>query len=870
MQRLSLSYPFFGWLALILSIGVLWIWVRRRYHYSVGYYLVAMIFVAIALSYPKTMHRQFADLTLVYCLDSSASLSRPERDAILSQVAALTNPLPPKARQVFLSFGEATRRFSHIPKTLAPEHASDLPDALQTALAIIERNGGAGRVALFSDGGGANSLPELAKLSEQYRRAGVELFVNFPQPRRPEWRLHSVQVPERIQANVRLPITIRYSSNFSGVLRLTVLANSKPYLQKDLQVEITANGFYRLDGPPLAPGDVYLHLQAHGDSRPENNSGYAFTQVVPFTPVLLLTDRAIDLPLVKALRIQQVPVTTNTWQRLPTSLDFPLVIIDQATPDRLRTHRVTFENYLKRGGSILLIDSGQLQAPWAPLASLPSPPQKPPERPVKPKDPDRPPADKRKITADIELRSAAIVLVIDRSESMAGEKLELAKQAALASISRLWEQDLAGVVIFDTLAQWVVPLGRSDNFSRVARRIMSIPPGGGTAIKPALQKAYQALKAVPAHIKHIILLSDGQDENGIFAQHQLQPLVEEMQQANISITTIGVGTDFDAVLMPLLAKWSNGKFYFAASYQQIPVMMLRDVDRVLGIKRAPSPAKNAREPDKLQKSPINGQVGAKAPQRRYFTKPTAAKVPRLYPVRQATTASLLEDFAALPPLPGYQRCKLRPGGRLELSVGSDPLLAHWHWQGGQVMVFAAGQEHWANWPSYPRFWSRLARFLAPESFAGPNISLTQLPEQVALVPVQLTVSDADGVALSGLKIASNFAFWQQDARHWLAEVPFAAPGQWQTVTVDVLQRGRLLGKTKTAFAQGYPAEVADLEIRSQALTELARTTGGGLLPQQANRLLAPRSESIPRSWHELSLWLALLFGLIWLALMPMP
>ena len=866
MQRLSLSYPFFGWAALILALALIWICLSRRYHHSVIYYLSAMILVALALSRPKTMPQQYAPLTLVFCLDSSASLSQSERDSILQQAAALTESLPPRTRLVFLTFGDNTRRCPRLPETLAPQYASDLPDALRTALAIIEKNGGCGRVALFSDGGSAAIAPQLRQLTRQYRRVGIELFVHFPEPRRREWRLHRIQVPELMRPNVRLPITIYYSSNFSGILRLTVLANAKPYLQEELQVATGNNGILRLEGPPLAAGDVYLQLHADGDSRAENNGGYAFTQVTPFTPVLLLTAAKTELPLVKALRLQQVPVQVNNWESLPMPLDFPLVIIDTATPQHLEQHLAILQNYLQRGGSILVVDAQQLQAPWAPLVSQPFPGSQKPKPPPKLKPPEPPPAaGNREITADVELRSAAIVLVIDRSESMTGEKLALAKQAALASISRLWVQDLAGVVMFDTLAQWVVPLGRSDDFQRVAQRIISIAPGGGTAIKPALQKAYQALKAVPAHIKHIILLSDGQDENGIFARSELQPLVEEIHQEKISITTIGVGNDFDPVLMPLLAKWGNGKFYFAANYQQIPVMMLSDVDRILGIKRArQSPPTKPKPATEL---PLP-QASDKALAPNYFSKTPQVKVPQLYPVQPATNATLFEDFAAMPPLPRYQRCRLRPGGQLELTVGADPLLAHWRWHRGQVMVFAAGQEHWSDWHYYPVFWSRLARFLAPEKFAGPNITLTRLPALADLVPMRLTVSNTDGTELAGVKVSGNFPFWQQTPKTWLGEIPLAAPGQWQTVAIEVFQGKRLLGKTKTAFAQGYPAEVGDLEVRNRLLTNLAETTGGGRLPQQSSRLLAPRVTPSPRFWHEPLLLLALVFGLLWLSIIP--
>ena len=105
----------------------------------------------------------------------------------------------------------------------------------------------------------------------------------------------------------------------------------------------------------------------------------------------------------------------------------------------------------------------------------------------------------------------ALALVIDRSGSMTGEKLELAKDAAKATAELLGADDLIGVVAFDSQPTPIVRLQRAAN--RAAHRAATsraCTAGGGTNILPALKEAYDELDPAHAKVKHVILLTDGQ------------------------------------------------------------------------------------------------------------------------------------------------------------------------------------------------------------------------------------------------------------------------------------------------------------------------------------------------------------------------
>ena len=90
-----------------------------------------------------------------------------------------------------------------------------------------------------------------------------------------------------------------------------------------------------------------------------------------------------------------------------------------------------------------------------------------------------------------EMPSVAMVLVIDRSGSMTGLPIEMAKAACQATVSTLQGDDLLEVVAFDSRSVRYVKMQPARYRSRIQNEIMRIQPGGGTEIFPALDMAYQ-------------------------------------------------------------------------------------------------------------------------------------------------------------------------------------------------------------------------------------------------------------------------------------------------------------------------------------------------------------------------------------------
>jgi len=175
------------------------------------------------------------------------------------------------------------------------------------------------------------------------------------------------------------------------------------------------------------------------------------------------------------------------------------------------------------------------------------------------------------------IRTVALVIVFDRSGSMAGSKLSLAREGAKAALSRLRENDLFGVLTFDYAFQWAVPIAEARNKETMQAAIDSILATGNTNIYPALREAYQRLQATTADSKHIILLSDGQTPAENF-----QVLVSEMLGNSITISTVSLTPASDQKLLSDIAMWGQGRAYYVTTAEALPDIFQREVSLVIG------------------------------------------------------------------------------------------------------------------------------------------------------------------------------------------------------------------------------------------------------------------------------------------------
>jgi Ca-activated chloride channel family protein len=159
---------------------------------------------------------------------------------------------------------------------------------------------------------------------------------------------------------------------------------------------------------------------------------------------------------------------------------------------------------------------------------------------------------------------ANIVLVIDKSGSMQGERIEQAKDAALMAVERLGEKDVLGVIAYSDEARVLSPARRLRNASEVRSDIRRLRADGRTALYAGVSQGIRELKEFvdPYAVNRIILLSDGLANVGPSSPKELEALGREAARENITVTTIGLGLGYNEDLMTRLALASDGNHSF--------------------------------------------------------------------------------------------------------------------------------------------------------------------------------------------------------------------------------------------------------------------------------------------------------------------
>lgn len=174
----------------------------------------------------------------------------------------------------------------------------------------------------------------------------------------------------------------------------------------------------------------------------------------------------------------------------------------------------------------------------------------------------------------------SLAIVIDRSGSMEGEPLANAKAAAAKLVDSLDENDAFTVVTYSSETETVVPLTRASSSSKAAARraIDAIYDEGNTCISCGITQASSELaRATSNGVRRIVLISDGQANAGLVDRNELAQLASDTAERGVSISTVGVGLDFDELTMTRLADVGHGKYYFVEDTARLSTMFATEL-----------------------------------------------------------------------------------------------------------------------------------------------------------------------------------------------------------------------------------------------------------------------------------------------------
>lgn len=176
-----------------------------------------------------------------------------------------------------------------------------------------------------------------------------------------------------------------------------------------------------------------------------------------------------------------------------------------------------------------------------------------------------------------------LALVLDRSGSMHGEKIEAAKHAAAEVVRRLWPQDRVSVVAYDHEVDTVAAHAAGGDMPDLTYRIGGIEPRGSTNLSGGWLRGRELLSAAgDRRVRRIVLLTDGLANAGITSPVQLASMAAQAREIGVSTTTIGFGADYDESLLRRMAEAGGGGTYYIETADQALAIFQDELSDLLG------------------------------------------------------------------------------------------------------------------------------------------------------------------------------------------------------------------------------------------------------------------------------------------------
>jgi Ca-activated chloride channel family protein len=803
---MSFAHTWVLGLALLPVAWAAWEWRSAARHGAL--LLKAAAFVAILLALAEPALTVFENKVAVAILaDTSRSLTTQD----LQRASLLTKQIEDARGRHWtevIPFARVTRNPSSQERGQSWQFrhtageaglGTNLEAAIREAIGSLP-SGMVRRLVLISDGN--ENLGSAARAAWQAERLGipVDTFALAGSPR-PDLRVESVSAPTLVFSGERFPIDITVSSPRRAAARIEVSAEGKTLGLSNVNLEPGVNHL-RVRASVTAAGAVDLAGKIGGTGLGEARFDQALTIRQPRALLISKDPPGTELHFLKTLESSQFQVQLSP-QGLPDALDeYQLIIFNNWDAETVPPPRKqALEKFVQEGGGMLWIagehniyvENKRAEDPLdRALPAKLAPPRTP--------------------------EGTCVILIIDKSSSMEGKKMELARLAAIGVIENLRPIDQVGVLIFDNSFQWAVPVRRAEDRSLIKRLIAGITPDGGTQIAPALTEAYRRVVNQNAVYKHIVLLTDGISEEG-----DSLSLSREAAQNRVTISTVGLGQDVNRAYLEKVATFAKGKSYFLNDPSGLEQILLKDVMEHTG------------------STAVEKSVRASV-------------------VKQA---EVLEGVGveAAPPLRGYVRYIAKPTADTILSVAErDPLFVRWQYGLGRAAVFTSDAKsrwaaNWIGWKGFDRLWANIARDLLPHAQSSEVIAEYEPSSDELVIDYRLGRKVDDPGAVPDI-----YAFGPNGFRSPVKVNKIAAGSYRGRISIGRNQglfRVRPLVESRAFPEIGFyreQDELTDYSSNEPLLRQIAKSTGGRFSPAPKN-IFDAAGRTVPST---MELWPALL------------
>ncbi|SKB03551.1 von Willebrand factor type A domain-containing protein [Prosthecobacter debontii] len=636
---------------------------------------LGLLLALLALAGPARV-AQTGKKALGIVLDASQSLGEEGRREALKEAREMQGRLGMGTESFIVMLGDEPALLPDVPEKdqeaalgeFQQAHGGDsqYSAAIEYAQALFPA--GASRdIVMIGDG--HETRGSLIETAQDASLAGVRLHARaLAGPKKPDARVLDL-VPSRSRLNegatLKLTAHLESTLNTEGMLKL--YENGIQVEQRPVTLQAGQSLTETFTRTPNERNIFKYRAVLEGitaDTLPANNSALTLVDVRGRLRLLYLDSEPAEAQyLQQAMEKEGIELDLRQPGNIPASLEqlagYDGIILSDVSAHRLGEGTMNaMRDYVdKLGGGFLMLGGPNSFALGGfyktPIDDL---------LPVRLKAPD-----------EEEKQSAAVAIVMDRSGSMAGEKLEMAKSASIATAEVLGRNDFIGVYAFDSEAHVVVPMTRLTSTAAVAGQIAAVASGGGTNLQPAFEQARDALRRVKAKVKHMIILTDGQTSGSGY-----ESMASQCRGEGITISTVSIGEGSHVALLQAIASSGGGQSYTTLDASGITRIFTQDTLMHTG--------------RMLREDPFLPQL-----------------------VEKHAMLAGFEPWNS-PDLLGYVKTIRKATAQVPLVTDAgDPLLAHWRYGLGKVTAFTSdAKSRWAGlwiarWPDFNCFWSQVLR-----------------------------------------------------------------------------------------------------------------------------------------------------------------
>lgn len=789
------------WYLLLIPVAALFLFITQRFMFTrekgskVGQIVIrAILFLILILALAGfTVKFTGRSTTTIYLLDVSDSV-RDSRQEIISFVNESVKNKKKNDYIGVIAFGEDTRVEQFVSENMAFSKfqtdvntgATNLEDAIKMAVTQLPDDS-AGRIVLITDGNEnegslKSAAPDIISSGCAFEIKKIEENISD------EVYVSDMSIPTQAGIGEKFNIEVEVESNVACDATVKLYAGRTLKGEQEIHLQKGTNQLIFSDTQSDEGLKTYkVVVEAQKDTITVNNEFASYTNIETTLPLLVVEGSEGNAKnykrILESIDVGYDTVTPGTVPvDMPSLMQYSAVVLVDVFESDLRDGFLDILNeYVKNNGGGLIITGGSssyavggyrdtLLEDMAPVYM--------------------------DISGENEVPVMAMAMVIDHSGSMDASDgvetyLDLAKESAAAAIDYLRPEDYVEVIAFDDAYSRVVPLQNVEDPKEIQKMIFSIPSGGGTSIYPALEAAVKDINKSDAMIKHIILLTDGQDYNTGYDE-----LIRIINNAGITLSCVAIGSGCNDQLLNDLATQGGGRIFYSDNTTDLPKIFAQEV----------------------------------------FLASNTYIVNEVFTPEVTSNDKIIREVVkdGMPELYGYVATmkKERSIDLLE-SFQHDPILSYWQYGLGKTVAWTSDvsgewSAEYSNWDNTPLLWHNIIKLVSEDN--GMEGTYANVEQNGNKATITYTTEDYS----ANTKVVA--IVYDEEGNPKEIELDPTKPGVYETqidtkdtgiYTINVQQREQdeIVSSINTAAIMQYSLEYR-FYPENTLLDEFAASTGG--------------------------------------------